>query len=78
MRDLCVEVYKSCFGEDMVVEVEHGTVECGIIANAIPEMDIVGFAPKSRGAHTTREHLFVDSMAPFWVYLTSLLDSMCA
>ena len=78
MRDLCVEVYKSCFGEDMVVEVEHGTVECGIIANAIPEMDIVGFAPKSRGAHTTKEHLFVDSMAPFWVYLTSLLDSMCA
>ena len=78
MRELCLAAYQSCFNEDMIVEVEHGTVECGIIANAIPDMDIVGFAPKSRGAHTTKEHLFVETMAPFWEFLTKILNSMCA
>jgi di/tripeptidase len=47
------------------------------IAKAIPDMDIVGFAPKSRGAHTTKEHLFVDTVEPFWQMLVALLERLC-
>lgn len=78
LQQLCRQVYRDCFHAPLSVEVEHGTVEVSVIAQAIPDMDIVGLAPKSRGAHTTQEHLYLDSMEPFWTFLTALLRAMCS
>ena len=77
LQQLCRSVYYGCFHEELAVEVEHGTVEVSVIAQAIPDMDIVGLAPKSRGAHTSEEHLYLDTMEPFWLFLTTLLEKMC-
>ena len=76
-RDACRALYRELFDGEMVVQVEHGGVETAVIAKAIPDMDIVGFAPKSRGAHTTKEHLFVDTVEPFWQMLVALLERLC-
>ena len=65
------------FGRPMSVEVEHGTVEVGILVGAIPDMDAVGFAPKSRGAHTTREHLYLETVEPFWQLFCDVLERLC-
>lgn len=78
LQTLCGEVYQKLFGMPMHAEPVHGAVEAGIIKRALPQMDIVGFSPKSRGAHTSDERLYVDSMLPFWNYLTALLRAMCA
>ena len=75
-RDMCRDLYRELFGSEMVVQVEHGGVEPAVIAREIPEMDIVGFAPKSRGAHTTKEHFFVETALPFWQMLTALLERL--
>ena len=75
-RDLCLQLYRELYGEEMTVQVEHGGVEPAEIALAIPDMDIVGFAPKSRGAHTTKEHFFVETALPFWEMLTALLERL--
>ena len=75
-RELCLQLYRELFGGEMVVQVEHGGVETAVIAKAIPEMDIVGIAPKSRGAHTTKEHLFVETVEPFWQMLVALLERL--
>ena len=40
-------------------------------------MDIVALAPWGRGAHTPREHLDLDTLQPFWEFLTALLRAMC-
>ncbi len=61
----------------MRIQVENGSVEVGVITVAIPDMDAVGFAPKSRGAHTTDEHLYLDTMPVFWSLFTALLDRLC-
>lgn len=74
-RDLCCRVYRELYGEEMKVELENGGVEPSIITNRMPEMDAVGFAPKSRGAHTTKEHLFLDTMEPFWEYFKAVLKA---
>lgn len=74
-RDLCCQVYRELYGEEMKVELENGGVEPSIITNRMPEMDAVGFAPKSRGAHTTKEHLFLDTMEPFWEYFKAVLKA---
>lgn len=76
LQQLCHQVYRDCFHDSLSVEVEHGTVEASIAAKAVPDMDIVGIAPKSRGAHTTDEHLYLDTVEPFWTFLTALLKAM--
>lgn len=77
LQELCERVYLRLFANPMRAEPVHGAVEAGILKKALPEMDIIGFAPKSRGAHTTDERLYVDSMLPFWNHLTALLRAMC-
>lgn len=76
-RETCLQLYRELFGGEMVIQVEHGGVETAVIAKEIPDMDIVGFAPKSRGAHTTKEHLFVETVEPFWQMLVALLERLC-
>ena len=76
LRDLCMQLYRELFDGEMVIQVEHGGVEPAVISREIPDMDIVGFAPKSRGAHTTKEHLFVETVEPFWQMLTALLERL--
>ena len=75
---LCNNTYKELFGKTLHEESIHGCVEAGIISYNIPNMDIVGIAPKSRGAHTADEHLYLESMQPFWEHLVRLLKNMCS
>lgn len=77
LQALCGEVYRALFGEPLRMEPVHGAVEAAFLKKALPDMEIAGFAPKSRGAHTTDERLYVDSMQPFWRFLTALLEAMC-
>ncbi len=77
LQTLCMKVYERMYGGPMKQEIEHGVVEVSVIKKALPDMDIAGFAPKSRGAHTTNEHLYVDTLIPFWRYLTAVLEAMC-
>ncbi len=77
LRDLCQSLSRELFGQEMRIQVENGSVEVGVITVSIPDMDAVGFAPKSRGAHTTNEHLYLDTMPVFWSLFTALLDRLC-
>ena len=77
LRDLCLSLYRELFGEEMRVQVDNGSVEVSVIMAAIPEMDAIGFAPKSRGAHTTDEHLYLETMPVFWALFTALLSRLC-
>ncbi len=74
---LCSNTYRELFGKTLQAEPIHGSVEAGVISFAIPGMDIIGIAPKSRGAHTANEHLYLESIQPFWEYLVRLLRNMC-
>lgn len=78
LQTLCRRVYRRLTGEELKTEQVNSCAETGVIAGAIPEMDIVALAPWGRGAHTPREHLDVDTLQPFWEFLTELLRSMCS
>ena len=54
-------------------ELVHGGEEASIVSYRIPEMEIVGIAPYSRGAHTPKERLHLDTMLPIWQFLIDLL-----
>ena len=77
LRDLCAAVFRRLNGRDMVQEIENGSVEQSIMVREVPGMDCVGFAPKSRGAHTTAEHLYLDTMQQVWDYFRAVLRELC-
>ena len=77
LQDLCHETYFELTGEKLKVEKHNSCAETGVIAGAIPEMDIVALAPLGRGAHTPAEHLDMDTVEPFWQFLVQLLKKMC-
>lgn len=77
LQSLCIHTYKELFDETLQTEPIHGGVEASVISFGIPDMDIIGMAPKSRGAHTTHEHLYIESIQPFWKFLIKLLENMC-
>ena len=56
LRDVAVKVYKDIYKEDMHTTVIHAGLECGIINNKYPDMDIISFGPNIRNAHTPEEN----------------------
>lgn len=58
--------YKELYDKDIAVQKTHGCIEIGEIVNRVPGMDAVAYAPTSTGAHTTKEHLFINEVKPYW------------
>lgn len=54
----------------------HAGLECGVIAQRIPGMDIVSFGPLIEGAHAPGERVSVPSVARFYRVLGALLSRL--
>ena len=68
-----VEIYKEMFGEEALVQVVHAGLECSLIGEVYPDMDLVSFGPTLRSPHTPDEHCHIPSVAKFWDFLKELL-----
>ena len=78
LQALCHSVYERLNHQILKTEKVNMCAEAGIVCGALPDMDIVGIAPWGRGAHTPEERLDLDTMLPFWTFLTALLEEMCS
>lgn len=78
LQQLCHRVYERLNHRPLKTEKVNMCAEAGIVCGALPDMDIVGIAPWGRGAHTPDERLDLDTMLPFWTFLTALLKEMCS
>lgn len=72
----CQSVYRRDFGADSKVQVIHAGLECGIIGDKYPGMDIVSFGPTIRGAHAPGERVEVASVEKCWRLLTAILAEL--
>ncbi len=71
-----VEVYKKMFNEDALVQVVHAGLECSLIGEVYPAMDLVSFGPTLRSPHTPDERCNIPSVAKFWLFLKELLRNI--
>ena len=69
-------VYEELFGEPPKVEAVHAGLECGIIGERVPGMDMISIGPTITGAHSPDEQVYVESVDKSWKYLVSLLDAL--
>lgn len=77
LRDLCVEVYKEEFKREPIIETIHAGLECGILANKMPGLDIVSVGPDMFDVHTPSERLSISSAVREFDFITKLLDRLC-
>jgi len=51
----------------------HAGLECGIIGQQIPDMDMVSFGPLLENPHSPAEQLQIDSVEKFWKLMAETL-----
>ncbi len=71
-----IDVYQGLFGEKPEVKAIHAGLECGIIGEKYPHMDMVSFGPTIEHAHSPDERVEIVSVQKFWRFLVFLLRSL--
>jgi dipeptidase D len=70
------EIYHQTFGKEAEVVAVHAGLECGIIGEKFPGMDMISFGPTMKNPHSPEEHVHIGSVEKFWKFLTTALDGL--
>jgi dipeptidase D len=70
---LAQQTYRQMFGAEPAVKAVHAGLECGIIGEKYPGMDMVSFGPTMTGVHSPDEKLDVASVPKFYDFLLGIL-----
>jgi dipeptidase D len=71
----CREVYGALYDKEPVVEVIHAGLECGLIGDKVPGMEMISIGPNLRHPHSPDEKLNVPSVGRVYQFLAALLAS---
>ena len=70
------ETYRAAYGAEAKVTAIHAGLECGIIGERIPGMDMLSFGPQIEGAHSPDERVHVASVARFYDFFRGVLKAL--
>ena len=73
---LAKSTYKSLYGREPAVKAIHAGLECGIIGEKTPGMDMVSFGPTLEGVHSPDEKIYIDTVERYWNFLLAILKNM--
>ena len=65
--------YMKLFKEEPKVIACHAGLECGILGQNYPDIDMVSFGPTILGAHSPDERVSISSVQKFWKFLLAIL-----
>ena len=65
--------FRDLYGKEPEVKAIHAGLECGIIGERFPGMDMVSFGPTLEGVHSPDEKIYIDTVERFWNYLLEIL-----
>ncbi|MBC7659053.1 MAG: aminoacyl-histidine dipeptidase [Chitinophagaceae bacterium] len=75
---LVSKTHEQLFHRKPDVKAIHAGLECGIIGEKYPGIDMVSFGPTIVGAHSPDEHVQVQSVEKFWMLLREVITSYAA
>jgi dipeptidase D len=73
---LCVESYETLFGQKPVVRAIHAGLECGLIGDKYPGMDMISYGPTMKGVHSPSERLEISTVGKFWALTLDILQKI--
>jgi dipeptidase D len=68
--------HEEVFGRRMAVKAIHAGLECGLIGEKYPGLEMASIGPDIRDAHTPDEHVSVPSVERFWRHLVAVLEKI--
>ncbi len=71
-----VSIFKNLRGNEPHITAIHAGLECGIIMEKVPGMDVISFGPEMHGVHSPQERLNIPSVGRFYQYLKNLLKTI--
>ena len=71
-------VYQDLFGKEPEVKAIHAGLECGIIGDKFPGMDMISFGPTIIGAHSPDEKVQISTVEKFWKFVEGLIKDVAA
>jgi dipeptidase D len=69
-------VHKRELGSDPEVGAIHAGLECGLIGEMVPGMDMISFGPQIEFPHSPHERVKIDSVGRFWNLLSAVLGEL--
>ncbi|NNK55486.1 MAG: aminoacyl-histidine dipeptidase [Flavobacteriaceae bacterium] len=67
------KLYERMNGHKANVAACHAGLECGILGQNYPGMDMISFGPTIKGAHSPDERASISSMQKFWAFVQEIL-----
>ena len=67
------KAYIDLFGKEPKVLAIHAGLECGLIGEKYPGMDMISFGPTIKGAHSPDEGIEIKTAQMFWDHLVEIL-----
>ena len=74
--DIVANLYENLHGEKANVAACHAGLECGILGQNYPKIDMVSFGPNIKGAHSPDERVQISSTQKFWKFLVEILKNI--
>ncbi len=69
-------VHQEILGQVPELVAMHAGLECGVIGEKYPGMQLISFGPHMVDVHSPQERLKISSVLPFWSFLTALLERL--
>jgi dipeptidase D len=70
------DVYKDTFGHETRLVAMHAGLECGVIGEKYPGMQMVSFGPQIESPHSPNERIEIPSVPEFWKFLRAALERL--
>jgi dipeptidase D len=70
------EVHQKVFGQPAKLIAMHAGLECGVIGEKYPGMQLISFGPTILNPHSPAERVQISSVQHFWVFLKRVLESL--
>jgi dipeptidase D len=70
------KIHVKVYGKPAEVVAIHAGLECGIIGEKFPGMDMISFGPTIRNPHSPEERVEIATVEHFWTFLTTVLSAL--
>lgn len=71
-----VDIYHQLFQKEPEIKAVHAGLECGIIGEKFPGMDMISFGPTIKYPHSPDEQVNIPSVERFWKFLIEALAKL--
>jgi dipeptidase D len=70
------KAFELLYGKTPQIQVIHAGLECGVISERLPDIDMISFGPTVEQAHSPSERVNIETVRNMWKLLTTLLEML--